>query len=73
MLYVRLQNKIVYFFGTILPRITEVTRISNDSYLNLTVKKIAISVEDGKPKLELFKVKFKDEKSGKTFYDLLGS
>lgn len=65
-MYVRLQNKCIYFYGTFISGTTEVTAITENSYQNISVKKLMTTNND-KPSLELVKIKFKDEKSGKAF------
>ena len=69
LIYVRMQNKCIYFYGSYLPKATEVCEITPGSYLNISIKKLMIT-KDNKPTLELVKIKFKDEKSGKSFKDI---
>ena len=52
-----------------MPKTTEVSEITAGSSLNLSVKKLMITKEN-KPSLELVKIKFKDEKAGKSFKDI---
>lgn len=68
LIYVRLQNKCIYFYGTFLKGTTEVTQVSPDSYESISVKKLLVT-KDNKPALELVRIKFKDAKHGKLFLD----
>jgi hypothetical protein len=43
-----LANKTVYFTGTIYPGVTEIAKIKENEYRNLSIKKIIYKETDGK-------------------------
>lgn len=65
-LYIRMPNKCIYFYGTIHPNLTEVSPIKENIFKNISVKKI-VGEKDGKPAFDLLKIQFKEEKHGKSF------